>query len=97
MDNNNIEIRIFLYSLVVGSLLLCLIVLMLSTNSYLVPILLLGNIGIATIYNLGTNIFLGEISYITKAISAVLQLGVTMDFAIFLYHSYNNLILLEHF
>ena len=43
---------------------------------------------IAILYNMGTNIFLGEISYITKAISAVLQLGVTMDFAIFLYHSY---------
>ena len=52
------------------------------------PFLLLINIGIAVLYNMGTNIFLGEISYITKAISAVLQLGVTMDFAIFLYHSY---------
>ena len=46
------------------------------------------NIGIAILYNMGTNIFLGEISYITKAISAVLQLGVTTDFAIFLYHSF---------
>ena len=50
--------------------------------------LLLLDIGIAILYNMGSNIFLGEISYITKAISAVLQLGVTMDFAIFLYHSY---------
>ena len=46
------------------------------------------NIGIAIIYNMGSNYFLGEISYITKAISAVLQLGVTTDFAIFLYHTY---------
>jgi hypothetical protein len=54
----------------------------------MIPLFLLGNIGIAIVYNLGTNIFLGQISYITKAISAVLQLGVTMDFSIFLYHKY---------
>ena len=59
-----------------------------ATDSFVAPILLLLNIGFAIIYNMGTNIFLGEISYITKAISAVLQLGVTMDFAIFLYHSF---------
>ena len=47
-------------------------------------------IGLAVIYNMGTNIFLGEISYITKAIAAVLQLGVTMDYSIFLWHSYNE-------
>ena len=63
-------------------------VLEIALDSYVAPILLLANIGIAILYNMGTNIFLGEISYITKAISAVLQLGVTMDFAIFLYHSY---------
>ena len=73
---------------VVIAVLLCLIILQLALDSYFVPILLLLNIGIAVLYNMGTNIFLGEISYITKAISAVLQLGVTMDFAIFLYHSY---------
>ena len=48
------------------------------------------NIGIAILYNMGTNIFLGEISYITKALVAVLQLGVTTDFSIFLYHAYEN-------
>ena len=73
---------------VVIAVILCLIVLQLALDSYFAPILLLANIGIAVLYNMGTNIFLGEISYITKAISAVLQLGVTMDFAIFLYHSY---------
>lgn len=67
---------------------LCLIVLELALDSYVVPVLLLLNIGIAILYNMGTNIFLSQISYITKAISAVLQLGVTTDFAIFLYHSY---------
>ena len=73
---------------VVIAVLLCLIILQLALDSYFVPIILLLNIGIAVLYNMGTNILLGEISYITKAISAVLQLGVTMDFAIFLYHSY---------
>ena len=69
---------------------LCMIILQLALDSYLAPIFLLLNIGVAVLYNMGTNIFLGEISYITKAISAVLQLGVTMDFAIFLYHSYKQ-------
>lgn len=67
---------------------LCLIVLEVTLDSYAAPIFLLLNIGFAILYNMGTNIFLGEISYITKAIAAVLQLGVTTDFAIFLYHSY---------
>lgn len=69
---------------------LCLIVLLVSTDSYFVPILLLLNIGIAIIYNMGSNIIFKEISYITKAISAVLQLGVTTDFSIFLYHKYEQ-------
>ena len=73
---------------VIIAVVLCLIILTFAVDSYVVPILLLANIGIAILYNMGTNVFLGEISYITKAISAVLQLGVTMDFAIFLYHSY---------
>ncbi|MCI8654799.1 MAG: MMPL family transporter [Clostridia bacterium] len=87
LDTRNLsdsEIAIY----VVIAVILCLIVLQLAMDSYFVPILLLLNIGIAILYNMGTNILLGEISYITKAISAVLQLGVTMDFAIFLYHSY---------
>ena len=69
---------------------LSLVILMLCLDSYLVPFLMIGSIGIALLFNMGTNIFLGEISYITKAISAVLQLGVTMDFSIFLYHKYEN-------
>ena len=48
------------------------------------------NIGVAILYNMGTNIFLEKISYITKAIAAVLQLGVTTDFSIFLYHKYEK-------
>lgn len=80
----NSEIAIY----VVIAILLCLIVLEIALDSYLAPVLLLLNIGIAILYNMGTNVFLGDISYITKAISAVLQLGVTMDFAIFLYHSF---------
>ena len=73
---------------VVISVILCIIVLQVSLDSYFAPFLMLLNIGIAIIYNMGSNYFLGEISYITKAISAVLQLGVTTDFAIFLYHTY---------
>lgn len=83
---SNSEIAIY----IVIAVALCLLVLELSLDSYLVPFLLLFNIGIAILYNMGTNVFLGEISYITKAISAVLQLGVTTDFAIFLYHSYKE-------
>lgn len=70
---------------------LCLIVLIFATDSYMVPLFLLGNIGMAILYNLGSNVMLGEISYITKAITAVLQLGVTTDFSIFLYHKYEDL------
>ena len=75
---------------VIIAVLLCLIVLIFATDSYIVPIFLLGNIGMAILYNLGSNIMLGEISYITKAITAVLQLGVTTDFSIFLYHKYEE-------
>ncbi len=73
---------------VVIAVCLCLLILALALDSFVAPVLLLLNIGFAILYNMGSNIFLGEISYITKAISAVLQLGVTMDFAIFLYHSF---------
>ena len=87
IDTRNLsDSEVIIY--VVIAVILCLIILQLALDSYFVPFLLLINIGIAVLYNMGTNIFLGEISYITKAISAVLQLGVTMDFAIFLYHSY---------
>ncbi len=82
------EKEIFIYILIAVSL--CIIVLLVSLDSYIVPILLLSNIGIAIIFNLGTNVFMGNISYITKALVAVLQLGVTTDFSIFLYHSYES-------
>lgn len=79
-----------IYAYIGIAVFLCMIVLLFATDSYLVFVFLLGNIGIAILYNLGSNIFLGEISYITKAITAVLQLGVTMDFSIFLYHKYES-------
>ena len=76
------------FAYVAVAVVFCLIVLMISLDSYIVPLLLLTNIGISIIFNMGTNIIFGEISYITKAIAAVLQLGVTTDFSIFLYHKY---------
>jgi len=75
---------------VVIAAILCIVVLELSLDSYLVPLLLMANIGIAILFNMGSNIIFGEISYITKAIAAVLQLGVTTDFSIFLYHKYEK-------
>lgn len=75
---------------VVIAVIFCLIVLEVALDSYIVPLILLGGIGISIIYNMGTNVFLGEISFITKAIATVLQLGVTMDFSIFLCHSYQR-------
>ncbi len=59
-------------------------------DGWLVPFVFLASIGVAILINLGTNWFMGEISYITKALSAVLQLAVTMDYSIFLWHSYNE-------
>ena len=67
---------------------LALIVLSFTNESTIIPFLFMLNIGYAILYNFGTNIFLGEISYITKAIAAVLQLAVTTDYSIFLYHRY---------
>ena len=81
-----VESEMLIY--VIIAVILCFIILEFALDSYIAPIFLLGNIGFAILYNMGSNIFLGQISYITEAISAVLQLGVTMDFAIFLYHSY---------
>ena len=66
------------------------IVLAVTMESFIVPVLFLLSIGIAILYNLGSNIVFGEISYITKALAAVLQLGVTMDYSIFLMHSYEE-------
>lgn len=65
-------------------------VLMLTMDSYLAPIFFLIGIGLSILYNLGSNVFLGQISYITQALTAVLQLGVTMDYSIFLWHSYEE-------
>ena len=69
---------------------LSVLVLAITMESIFVPVLFLLSIGIAIVYNLGTNVFFGEISYITKALAAVLQLGVTMDYSIFLMHSYQE-------
>ena len=69
---------------------LAVIVLGLTMDSYFIPLLFMLSIGMAIIYNLGSNYFLGEISYITKALAAVLQLGVTLDYSIFLMHSYEE-------
>lgn len=89
LDTMNLsETEITVYIII--AVLLCILVLEISLDSYLVPVLLLANIGIAILFNLGTNIIFGEISYITKALVAVLQLGVTTDFSIFLYHSYES-------
>lgn len=66
------------------------IVLALTMDSYIIPLFFLLSIGIAIVYNLGSNIFMGQISYVTKALAAVLQLGVTMDYSIFLWHSYEE-------
>ena len=86
MDLSEQEIAMY----IIIAVALCFIVLTLSTDSYLIPVFLLTNIGVAIIYNLGSNIMLRDISYITKAITAVLQLGVTTDFSIFLYHKYEQ-------
>ncbi|MGI6264993.1 MAG: efflux RND transporter permease subunit [Acutalibacteraceae bacterium] len=69
---------------------LALAAMLLLLDSWLVPFVFLASIGMMILLNLGTNYFLGEISYITKALSAVLQLAVTMDYSIFLWHSYNE-------
>ena len=66
------------------------VAMMLFMDNWLIPFVFLASIGIAIVINLGTNYFMGEISYITKALSAVLQLAVTMDYSIFLWHSYNE-------
>lgn len=72
------------------AVILAVIVLGLTMESFFVPLLFMLSIGMAIIYNLGSNYFMGEISYITKALAAVLQLGVTLDYSIFLMHSYEE-------
>lgn len=66
------------------------LVMMVFMDNFLAPIVFLASIGMAILWNLGSNYFLGEISYLTKALSAVLQLAVTMDYSIFLWHSYSE-------
>lgn len=75
---------------VIVAVILTLIVLSFTMDSFVTPFIFLISIGFAIIYNFGTNIMFGEISYITKALSAVLQLGVTMDYSIFLLHRYDE-------
>ena len=88
-DTRNLaESEVTVYVLIAVAL-SCL-VLALTMESYFIPILFLLSIGMAIVYNMGTNVIQGEISYITKALSAVLQLGVTMDYSIFLWHSYQE-------
>ena len=75
--------------IIIAVILTC-IVLGIFMDSYLLPFIFMLSIGMAILYNLGSNYFFGEISYITKALSAVLQLGVTLDYSIFLWHSYQE-------
>ena len=72
------------------AVILAVIVLSLTMDSALIPVFFLLSIGMAIIYNLGSNVFFGEISYVTQALAAVLQLGVTVDYSIFLWHSYEE-------
>lgn len=72
------------------AVILSIIILSLTMESFIIPIIFMLSIGIAVIYNMGTNILFGEISYITKALSAVLQLAVTMDYSIFLLNRYDE-------
>ena len=59
-------------------------------DSFLIPLFFMLSIGLAIVWNMGTNFFLGEISFITQSLAMVLQLGVTMDYSIFLWHSYKE-------
>ena len=77
------------FYVLVAVVLVC-IVLAIFMDSFLVPVFFMISIGMAIVYNLGSNYFLGEVSYITKALAAVLQLGVTLDYSIFLWHSYKE-------
>lgn len=83
---NLVQAELPVYIVIAG--ILALIVLLITMESIVTPVLFLLCIGLAILYNMGTNIFLGQISYITQALTAVLQLGVTMDYSIFLLESY---------
>lgn len=75
---------------VIIAVILVSVILAVTMDSFLIPIFFMLSIGMAIVYNLGTNFVKGEISFITQALAAVLQLGVTMDYSIFLYHSYKE-------
>ncbi len=81
------EQELFYVAIAVG---LCALVLALTMDSVLLPLIFLACVGISVLWNMGSNYFLGEVSYITKAVAAVLQLGVTLDYSIFLWHSYRD-------
>ena len=83
-----VEQEMFIYVCIAA--LVSIVVLSLLMDSYLIPIFFMLSIGMAIIYNLGSNFVVGEISYLTKALAAVLQLGVTMDYSIFLWHSFEE-------
>lgn len=75
---------------VVIAVVLALIVMLVLLDNWFIPVLFLASIGVMILINMGTNVIFGEISYITKALSAILQLAVTMDYSIFLWHSYRE-------
>lgn len=83
-----VESEMMIYTII--AVVLCSVVLLVTTDSFLIPVLFMISIGMAIVYNLGTNSIQGQISYITMALVAILQLGVTMDYSIFLYHSYKE-------
>ena len=85
-DLSNREVPFY----VLIAVLLSVLVLSLTMDSAIIPVFFLLSIGMAIVYNLGSNVFKGEISYVTQALAAVLQLGVTMDYSIFLWHSYQE-------
>ncbi len=88
-DTKNLSEKETPLYVLIAVVLVC-IVLAIFMDSFLVPVFFMLSIGMAIVYNLGSNYFLGEVSYITKALAAVLQLGVTLDYSIFLWHSYKE-------
>ena len=89
-DTKNLSEKETPLYVLIAVVLVC-IVLAIFMDSFLVPVFFMISIGMAIVYNLGSNILLGEVSYITKALAAVLQLGVTLDYSIFLSHSYKEM------
>ena len=89
-DTKNLSEKETPLYVLIAVVLVC-IVLAIFMDSLLVPVFFMISIGMAIVYNLGSNILLGEVSYITKALAAVLQLGVTLDYSIFLWHSYKEM------